>query len=556
VVKTHHMKNIYFFILIFFSVNNANAQCAENTEEKILLVGDSWAFFLRNDTTFDKVLDHWGHSNYTFNSNATLVVNGAETKDFLEAERLAEIKKQLDENPSIKVVHLSIAGNDFLGEWNVDFTETETEELYEETFDNTISIIDFIKETRPGISILYSGYMYANFAEVIADATPFEMSHPFYGTWEDMGFPTFEQLNELLEDFSNRLLIEASGDDQIEFINVPGLMQYIYGQEEPLGVPPGGSYPPFFQPLPSGDVTYPSPKISMRDYGLFRDCFHLSEDGYFNMLDYQTQKFYHKFLMDEAHFIAESASAIGSVSSSGEISDLLRVGDDGGNEFATVLEFSTIGEIEDTVVSKASLFLRRESLTGANPVGENITVRMKIGNFGASEELEMTDFSEDGDIEATACVFGKNEVDSDWIRIDLPETFLPLINGSENIQFVILANEEVGGTLNFSGIDDPDFAPVLNIDYQSDFVSINENELNENSTDLFLFPNPVKNDLTIVSKKDVVISQLEIVNVQGQIILKIKNPSSKIDLSGIISGNYFIKATTNDEVIVKQFIKR
>ena len=67
-------------------------------------------------------------------------------------------------------------------------------------------------------------------------------------------------------------------------------MQYIYGQEEPLGVDPGGTYAPFFQPLPFGDITYPSPKLSMRDYGLARDCFHLSPEGYIHMIDYQTRK--------------------------------------------------------------------------------------------------------------------------------------------------------------------------------------------------------------------------------------------------------------------------
>ena len=131
-LKNNRMKKITFSFLVFFMTTlNIYAQCVEENEHKVLLVGDSWAFFMRSDGTFNDVFDRWGHSNYTYFSNVTLAVSGARAEDFLIDSRLDEIEEQLIANPGIDVVHLSIGGNDLLGSWNIDFTEEETEELLE-----------------------------------------------------------------------------------------------------------------------------------------------------------------------------------------------------------------------------------------------------------------------------------------------------------------------------------------------------------------------------------------------------------------------------------------
>ena len=65
--------------------------------------------------------------------------------------------------------------------------------------------------------------MYANFEEVIADVAPFETSHPLYANWEEMGFPNFEQINTILNEFSAGIYELSLADDQLEFMNVPAL---------------------------------------------------------------------------------------------------------------------------------------------------------------------------------------------------------------------------------------------------------------------------------------------------------------------------------------------
>ncbi|MCP2839696.1 hypothetical protein, partial [Salmonella enterica] len=83
-----------------------------------------------------------------------------------------EIAAKIAEYPGIEVVHLSIGGNDVLGDWDVTFTQAEFDTLEAHIFVRMEQVIDFIKSTKPGIKIVWSGYVYPNFGEVIADAAP------------------------------------------------------------------------------------------------------------------------------------------------------------------------------------------------------------------------------------------------------------------------------------------------------------------------------------------------------------------------------------------------
>lgn len=547
------MKNLLLFTTLLFSTTFTSfAQCSEDIEPKVLLIGDSWAFFMNTDGTFNNVFEHWGQSNMNFYSNATLSVNGARTEDFLEEARMTEIENQLDSKPSIEAVHISLSGNDFLGAWNVDLTPEETEELSDETYDEVFAVVDFIKSVRPDIQIVFSGYMYANFAEVINDAAPLEESHPFYGNWEEMGFPTFEQLNSLLNDFSDRLYDASLLDPQIDFVHVPALMQYVYGQEDPLGVDPGGTYAPLTQPLPYGDVTYPSPKVSMRDYGLVRDCFHLSADGYFRMIDYQFQKFYHKFFMDDAYFLAELDENNGAISSDGDTSTDLNMGESGGDDEKVILSFNTTS-MADTVVTGASIFLRRENVDGGDPVGAEVELTMKNGFLGAGEAIDAADFSDEGDISETACVFGLNEEDTDWIRIDLPESFLPFISNDGVMQFSIAAQDASGELITFTNGDVEEFAPVFNVKYKAEFASVDENEPLVN--DFIVFPNPAKDQLNIYTKGKSY-DRVEIINLQGQTVLVSNAIVNQLNISSLNAGQYLIRFSSEEGVSVQQFVKK
>jgi lysophospholipase L1-like esterase len=543
-------KIIFLFILLQTFSQRIFSQCAETDQPKVLLAGDSWAFFMNADQTFNNVFRKWGFSNFKFVSNSTISENGAQTDDFLTATKLNEIKSQLNQNPSIEVVHLSIGGNDVLGEWKVSWSPSKTDSLKTAVEQRLHAIIDSIKSFKQGIRIVWSGYTYPNFEEVIKDFF-IPAQHPFYGTWQGMEFPTFLQLNTILNDFSAEVEAFAATDPQVDFVNATGILQYTFGQSTPLGVAPGGTYAPFSVPLPAGKPDYPSPKSSMRDYfGIAKDCFHLSAQGYEDMIDYQFQKFYHKFFMDNFYATSESGNKTGSVSSQGAVSQLLNMGESGGAGFSTVLSFNTAAMF-DTTVSKASIFLRRENLNGANPVGSMLQVSIKNGNLGASADVDASDYGDNGDASGTACVFGSNAANGNWIRIELPDQLLPHIRNNSTVQFIIAAPSGSGGLISFYGSSVTDFAPVLNVTYgESPFSSVQERS-RKNFT---VYPNPSGNVLNIDAQGEKIM-QLEITDLMGRAILKNEKFENPVDISVLATGTYLLNITTGSGRISKRILK-
>ncbi|UPQ78188.1 T9SS type A sorting domain-containing protein [Flavobacterium azooxidireducens] len=70
-----------------------------------------------------------------------------------------------------------------------------------------------------------------------------------------------------------------------------------------------------------------------------------------------------------------------------------------------------------------------------------------------------------------------------------------------------------------------------------------------------LHPNPVKDVLNLHSKNTISIHSIEIYNQLGQIVLAIPNDVSKIDVSRLRTGNYFVKVNTNLGTSNTRFIK-
>lgn len=528
----------------------SSAQCTETATNKVLLVGDSWAFFMGVDQTLNTVLERWGHSDARFVTNLILAENGAETDDFLEVDKQTEIQNQLLDNPSIKVVHLSIGGNDVLGDWNVNMSAEEVEALEASVSDRLQQVIAFILNVRPDVHVLWSGYMYPNFGEVIQSAAPLQALHPFYGTWQGMGFPSFAQINAVQNNFSASIEAYIDTTPRVHFVNAPGLLQYTYGQADPLGVPPGGTYAQFTAPLPMGFPDYPTPMAAMRDYGLTRDCFHLSAGGYRDMIDLHTRKFYQKFLMDDQYILSSGGSSDGSVSDAGTVSPLLQLGTLGAEQYSTELTFNTTA-MESPVVAAASIFLRRTSLSGTNPVGNTISVSMKNGAFGATLNVEAADLTDTPDATATACRFGANDGNGRWIRLDLPEAFMPFITPDNTTQFILSAMDNTDGLITFTDATDPELAPVLNLTFGEVNTTIATEQLAVTSR---IYPNPTNGLLTIATNGTQVIS-IRVVDALGRNVLISTTNVRSMDLSGLPNGTYTLMLSTERGNEVQRVVK-
>ena len=229
------------------------------------------------DQTLNTVLERGDIPMPRFVTNLILAENGAETDDFLEVEKQTEIADQLLNNPSIKVVHLSIGGNDVLGDWNVDMITEETEAWKGRIPFAYISVIAFILDVRPDVHVLWSGYMYPNFEEVIETCSTTANLASILRDMGRHGLPEFRADQQRTEQLfrGNRSLHRYHAARQ--FREFPG-PDYSTPTVKPssLGVAPGGTYATTDRSLPIGFPEYPSPMNSMRDYGITRDCFHLS----------------------------------------------------------------------------------------------------------------------------------------------------------------------------------------------------------------------------------------------------------------------------------------
>ncbi len=543
----------YFFTSIFSIVFFAgiNAQCVEQNKTRVMLVGDSWAFFMGVDQTINTVFRNWGHSDVRYFTNSIIAENGSKTDDFQKPEKRNEILAQIAANPNIDFIHLSIGGNDVLGNWKVSFTDEQTDSLKAAVEERLYDIIDFLKGLRPNMKVLWSGYVYTNFEEVITNSI-LGNNHPFFGTWSGMEFPSNLQINTLLKNFSEDMEAYVANDSKVDFVNAPGLMQYTFGQENPLQIAPFGTYPPFTAPIPYGFLEFPSPRNSMRNYALTFDCFHLSPRGYEDLISYHTQKYYHKKLMNDLYILAEDGNLSGSVSSLGNVSNELLLINTAGEDFSTVITFNT-KEKFDTTLSNARLFIRRQSLSGSNPTTGSLQVKVKSGAFGADFAIEPIDYTDTPDAEGTPCQFGSSTRNGHWIRLDLPAQVLPYINGNDMTQFIISALGVSNGLMRFTDASDPDFAPVLDLIYGEYPVSISEVTAKQEVSMLKVFPNPTDNILHLNTKE--VINFVEIYDILGNKVALLTPVNQSIDISQLKSGTYFIKTHTTQKILTQKFIK-
>jgi hypothetical protein len=154
-------------MLIAFTSSLTFSQCVENPTNRVLLAGDSWAAFMFGDQTLNQGLRNVGHSDKRFVSNVIVSENGAETDDFLGQEKQDAIQNIINGNPDVDLIHMSIGGNDVLGDWNISFSQQETDSLESAVASRLEEIVAFLKSTRSDVHVFWPGYTYPNFEEVI-----------------------------------------------------------------------------------------------------------------------------------------------------------------------------------------------------------------------------------------------------------------------------------------------------------------------------------------------------------------------------------------------------
>ena len=122
-----------------------------------------------------------------------------------------------------------------------------------------------------------------------------------------------------------------------------------------------------------------------------------------------------------------------------------------------------------------------------------------------------------------------------------------LLNGENDSTLQVIIN----GTYQVEVFDQNECSNISNtIYYDAVFINENENEIN-------LYPIPSQNEINLISNKKLL--NIEIVNTKGQLVMSVNrfnsNNHTKMDISSLSNGIYFIKIKTIEGLSVKKFHK-
>ena len=99
--------------------------------------------------------------------------------------------------------------------------------------------------------------------------------------------------------------------------------------------------------------------------------------------------------------------------------------------------------------------------------------------------------------------------------------------------------------------------PILTNKATSKFETTLETQDFEFSNYFSLYPNPANEELNIIAKQNIEIQSLTIYDILGQVVIAVPNAKSesKIDVSKLSSGNYFVKVKSDKGISSMKFIK-
>ncbi|VAW45018.1 hypothetical protein MNBD_GAMMA02-1864 [hydrothermal vent metagenome] len=244
---------------------------ATSQTTKVLIVGDSWAEQQWEDGIHDVVFADSGYPQFV-SLGDNVAISGSTASDWVVPTELQKITDALNANSDIDTVQLTLGGNDFLDQWNVNLTPMAVTAIQNQIIIDLQIVVDHILAQDIGIEIILSFYDYPNFVDTTGGFTGFFCAD----LHDDLGNPSSLEINQAAVDFEAAFASVASLNPKIFFVSHFGRMQNYFGFSDTIPeILPGQI------PLPDGDLNLPSPVEAMRlNAGIVVDCFHPGAEGY------------------------------------------------------------------------------------------------------------------------------------------------------------------------------------------------------------------------------------------------------------------------------------
>jgi len=547
------MKKIILALLISVSIFSFSlAQpvqngCEQQVKTKVILVGDSWASFSWTYKAFRESLSKFGHDDKVEDGLRTTMIGG-QAESFLDPAIQFKVEQALQLHKDAQAVIIFLGGNDVMSAWNSGENFDNLDIRSDEVAGEMLQMITYIRAARPDIRIIVSSYDYPNFIEPLIEWP----ENPYWDFWEGLGFPTPLEANLALIHAEQRRerWCDSIG---VDYLNNLGLMQYVFGQKDPLPVPPYDTYLPRTVPFPLGDPRYPSPQEAMGLWGI--DAYHLGPQGYMEIANNCLKEYLLPMFRNNPDATIQSDGALdGWVTERGlKGGGDLKVGvNQEGKKVKGIISFNTADLPDNAVITHASLFVTKKRQVGGNPIQDDIFpsnshIDIKSGGFGASE-IEEADYSAAADMEDAGCFVGQANKNDYAFRVDLKPEALQFVNTSGITQLRLQfdmenpGQEEMGVYYN-GGETEPFYAPYLDI-YYSIIDGENDNETRDVNS-IKMYPNPTADYIMVegLAPKDA--AALRVFNITGSLMdIAIKQAGEgkySFDTRSFAPGAYFIQ---------------
>ncbi|WP_394758648.1 T9SS type A sorting domain-containing protein [Flavobacterium sp.] len=572
--------------------------CPTNVKQKkVLLAGDSWAQYMSDDGTYNKIFDKMGHgdkiiagrslgsnpgANYTGTEYA---ISGSEAREWADRARYPWITNVINEitaNPSIETVILCIGGNDILaaksgGGWykdmNLDVPGSEAA-LFATIRTNTFVIINAILAAHPNVKIVLSSYDYPNF-NVNALLCGFYACPKRRDLSRDpnTALITDAELNQMMVTVERERATWINLEPRLSFANAVGLSHYYYGD----GVSAAGTLPLPIQvaPFPTnsygGNLVRPTLRSNFRSTA---DPIHLNAAAYEYKIIHETvNTFMPKFRgVVTSTIFSTGGTQDGWTTGTTTGTTAVRVGDlAAGQSYKGILNFDTSSLPDDATVNSVSLYMIRKNANLTNPFVSGSLglpkIDIKNGEFG-TVSIENTDFSAQATATDSGCFYGTVTANDYTLRIDLNAAGIAAMNKTGNTQFRISfpntnANADYIDFNTGNAVVDTNILTVGLAEYMSNakpFLDINYtptlgvDDFTKNA--ITLYPNPVKNNFAIKGLDNLNL-QLEIISIQGQVVKKIENYKSdeSVSIENLANGLYFVKINSDNLIKTIKILK-
>ncbi len=391
---------------------------AELLTPRLLLAGDSWAQYMWDDGTHNKLFDRFGHAEKRAVSRSLAsdpgpgytgpeyAISGSEARQWADIANypwIANLVAALQANPTIDRVLLSIGGNDMLagrsgGGWykdmDLDVAGSEAA-LFDRIHDHTVQIQNSALAVRPDLRMILSSYDYPNFNTglwcfVYACPKRRDLSRD-----PDNALVTDRELNAMMVEIEQNRIAWTNALPRSDFDHAVGLMHHFYGDgvSAPLTLPRPGQDPPDYSPFPGGNPLRPSLRLNFRNDA---DPIHLDVEGYEYKIAHETEGLFLPLFRGNAAatFFSIGSDEDGWTDAAALGNTAIRLGDNGVAPLRGIISFDTSSLPDDALVTQARLYLTREGATGTNPFTSGAlgtpTVDVRTGTFGAPA-VELTD---------------------------------------------------------------------------------------------------------------------------------------------------------------------